>query len=244
MEKLLNFEYNGKKFAIVRPTQEDLMKIDMEHRKAFAEGVRNGLMTQFEAQKRFEKDGVWGKEDEEKMQMLQTEIVTIENELKDKKGPDGRKLAFQLSEKRNSLMELINHKTQLFSGQTAEGYAIENKLVTFAALCTVDKSGKRVFGSKQAFIDNEDHSFTATCYGQASMADYGMNEDDLNPEYLERKWLVENGYIDSDGNFTKQYYNEILEEGGVTKPKKKTAKKKKTTKKKKTSKKKKTAKNK
>jgi len=235
MEKLINFDYNGKKFSIVRPTQEDLMKIDMEHRKAFAEGVRNGLMTQFEAQKRFEKDGVWGSEDEEKMQMLQTEIVTIESELQKAKGADGRKMAFQLAEKRNALMELINHKTQLFSGQTAEGYAIENKTVMFAALCTVDKGGRRVFGDKKTFLDHEDHSFTATCYGKASLADYGMSEEDLNPEYLERKWLVDNGYVEKDGSFTKQYYDEILEEGGIKKKKttkKKSAKKKKTAKKK------------
>jgi len=231
MEKLINFEYKKEKFAIVRPTQDDLMKIDMEYRRAFSDGIRCGLMTQFEAKKRFKKDGVWDDSDEECLQNLQMGIITAENKLKEKTGAEGRKIAFEITEKRNELLELINDKTKLFSSQTAEGYAMENKTVMFASLCTIDNSGRRVFGNKEKFLAHNDHEFTATCFGQASLADYGMTEKDLNPEYAERKWLTDNEYIDDDGNFTEKYYNEILQENNVVQKgknvKKKTTKKRK-----------------
>lgn len=230
MEKLINFDYKKEKFAIVRPTQNELMKIDMEYRRAFSDGIRCGLMTQFEAKKRFKKDGVWGDEEESNLQSLQMDIVTAENKLKEKSGPEGRKIAFEITEKRNQLLELINDKTQLFSSQTAEGYAMENKTVMFASLCTVDSNGRKVFGSKEKFLAHNDHEFTATCFGQASLADYGMTEDDLNPQYSERKWLIDNEYIDGNSNFTEKYYEEIIKENNLDDDKKTTKKKKKKTK--------------
>lgn len=231
MEKLIEFAYKSKEYAIKRPTQEELMEIDMEYRKGFSVAVRNNIMTEFESKKRFEKDDVWGEKNEDEMRKLQLEIVNMELELEKKEGVDGRQIAFDLMDKRNKLIELLQYKTHLFKGQTAEGYASERKTLMFAALCAVEKSGKRVFKSLQDFLDHEDHEFTANCYGQASLADYGMNEEDLNPIHIENKWLKEQGYIKDNGQLSEKYYQETLTEGGIIFEDKK-LKAKKTTKKK------------
>ena len=231
MEKLATFNFKDKDFSIARPTQEELMEIDMEYRKGFSVAIRNNIMTEFESKKRFEKDGIWGETNEDEMRQLQLEIVNMELELEKKDGSDGRTLAFDLMDKRNKLVELLQYKTHLFKGQTAEGYANERKTLMFSALCTMKAKGGRAFKDLQEFLDHEDHEFTANCYGQASLADYGMSEEDLNPVTLENKWLKEQGYVDDKGQLSEKYYTETLTDGGLTvkedKPaKKKTAKKK------------------
>lgn len=210
---LLKFEHDGKKYAILTPTQENLLQMDMQFRQAFSTAVREGLMTEFEAKRVFEKNGTWTDEHDKELSQLQMDIVQLELELeKIEAGKDGREIAFKVMDKRNKLLEMINYKSRLFSAQTVEGYAESIKIATLAYLCSVDQKGKLVFPTKEAFCASSDTELTAICYAKAMMANAGLNEEDLKIKFSEREWLNDQGYVDKEGSFTKKYYDELVDE--------------------------------
>jgi hypothetical protein len=223
-KRVIEFEYEDKKFALVSPTQKDALDMDMAYRRAFSRAVREGLMTEFEAKRTFERNGTWSDKQETEIQQMQMKIVGLEMELDkvDAAGPEGRGLCFQIMETRTKLLELINYKTNLFSKQTAEGYAEAVKLAALAQLCTVDEAGEQVFHTHEMYATYDDDAFAALCYSKAMILHSGLHESDFNFKAPERKWLEEQGYISEDGVFTKQYYAEVLD---VKKAKKKTRKK-------------------
>jgi hypothetical protein len=212
-KQLIDFEYEGKQYRILHPTQEQLMKIDLEHRRAFAEAIRCNLLAEYEAKKMFEEKGIWGEEQEAEIRDLQVEVATNEMQLgKTDDEKEGRKIAIKLVEIRSKLLTLVNEKSKL-SAQTAEGYASEAKNVLFAALCTVDDNCKPVFGDVEAFMQHADHEFTARCFGYALLADVGLKEEDTNIQFTENKWLVTHGYMEEKtSEFTKKYYAEHIGE--------------------------------
>ncbi|RKY43068.1 MAG: hypothetical protein DRP85_00805 [Candidatus Makaraimicrobium thalassicum] len=210
-KKLIEFTYEGKKYFILNPTQDQLLRIDLEYRRAFAEAVRNGIMTELEAKQIFEKTGVWGDEQEQKVRELQVQIVTAELELeKEEDEKKGKELAFKIMQLRNKLLDLITHKTRLFSSQTAEGYADEARTIQFAVECTVDENNQRIFNSRADFVNHPDTTFTATCYGYALLANAGLKEEDTRPDFAERRWLREHGYLNNEDDLTDKYYKEIV----------------------------------
>lgn len=221
-KKLLEFEYDGKNYAIVTPTQDELLELDMASRKAFSHAIREGLMVEFEAKRVFEKNGTWTDEHEKEIASLQMAIVTLEMRLAETNaGADGRELCFKLMEHRNRMMDMINHKARLFSAQTAEGYAEAVKTVALTWMCTVDSDNNRVFKSREDFSDCSDDAFAATCYAKAMIVAAGLQEQNLEFKMPEQEWLKANGYVNETGAFTEAYYREVLgvEEEKVEKPK-------------------------
>lgn len=211
-KKLLSFEYNGKNYAVVAPTQDELLELDMASRKAFSHAIREGLMVEFEAKRVFEKNGTWTDEHEKEIASLQMAIVTLEMRLAETKaGADGRELCFKLMEHRNRMMDMINHKMRLFSAQTAEGYAEAVKTVALTWMCIVDSDNNRVFKSREDFSNCEDDTFAATCYAKAMIVAAGLQEQNLEFKMPEQEWLKENGYVNDAGAFTEAYYREVLD---------------------------------
>lgn len=232
-KKVIEFEYEGKKFALVAPTQKDALEADMAYRRGFSRAVREGLMTEFEARSVFKKNGTWTDKQKTEKHQLQMKIVGLEMELGkiDAEGPKGRELCFEIMEARTKLLELINYETSLFSKQTAEGYGEAVRLAALAQLCTVDENGERVFPNHESYATHHDDAFAALCYTKAMIVNSGLAEEDFTRKTAERTWLEGHGYMSEDGVFTKQYYQEILNvEKKEEKPKKrrkKVAKKKK-----------------
>jgi hypothetical protein len=229
-KKLIEFEHEGKKYYVAAPTQEELLELDMAYRRAFSRAVREGLMTEFEAKRVFDRNGTWTQEHEEEIHRLQMAVVTMELELDkiepdQKDGADGRKLCFDIMETRSKLLDLINHKTRLFSQQTAEGYADAVRVTSLTQLCTRDEAGERVFATPSAFSQRSDDAFAATCYSKAMLASAGLKEKDLEMQIPERTWLEENGYINTAGMFTQKYYEEIIGKEDIEKAEKRAAKK-------------------
>jgi hypothetical protein len=210
---LANFEHEGTKYHIVHPTQDELMSIDLEQRRAFAQAIRSGLLAEFEAKKVLAERGIWGEEQETEIRDLQLRVATLETQLeREEDEKAGKKLAFNLIECRGKLLTLINEKNKL-STQTAEGYASEAKNVLFAALCTLNEDGSKVFKDIEAFMQHPDHQFTAVCFGHTMLADVGLTEEDAKVEFTENKWLESHGYMEKDmPEFTKKYYAEVIEE--------------------------------
>jgi hypothetical protein len=219
-KKLLKFEHDGKNYAMMAPTHEKLLEMDLKFRQAFSEAVRIGLMTEFEAKRIFEKNGTWTSENDKELTELQMAIVHLEMELdKIEDGDAGRLLAFDIMDKRNQLLEMINYKSRLFSAQTVEGYAESIKIATLTYLCTVDEKGELVFPTREAFYDHSDTELAATCYSKAMLVNAGMTEEDLKVEFSERDWLNDKGYVNKEGSFTEKYY-EALVEGSMPKDEK------------------------
>jgi hypothetical protein len=232
-KKVIEFEYKGGKFALVAPTQKDALEMDMAYRRGFSRAVREGLMTEFEAKRTFSNNGTWGEKQENEIKQLQIKVIGLEMDLGkvDQCGPKGRLLCFQIMETRNKLLELINYKTNLFSRQTAEGYAEAVRIAALAQLCTFNESNEQVFPSHEIYATYHDDAFAALCYSKAMLYNSGLTEADVNFKAPERKWLEDNEYISESGVFMKKYYAEILDTDKNGKAKR--ARKKKTKKRKK-----------
>jgi hypothetical protein len=211
-KRLIEFEYDGKKYAIVAPTQQEMLELDLSYRRAFSRAVREGLMTEFEAKRVFEKNGTWSGENEGEISRLQMLVVSLELDLENsgKEGPEGRELCFKIMQTRNELMELLNYKNRLFAAQTAEGHADTVRTAALTQMCTVGDEDKLVFPTRAAFAEHEDDGFSALCYSKAMLVAAGLTTDDIDLKIPERDWLEDRGYLKDTGAFTTKYYNEVL----------------------------------
>ena len=211
-KKLITFDFGQKPFHILAPTQQQLMRIDLEYRCAYSLAIRKGIMTELEAKQKFQEMGVWSEKQEKQLRDFQVQLANLELQLEgctDEK--DGKSLAFEILKTRNAMLDLSGHKTSIFSSQTAEGYATEAKRASLAALCSVDNEMNPVFGTIEAFSQNSNDSLVATCYAQAILADVGLSLEDISKPTMEREWLQSHGYINSaNGELSEKYFKETV----------------------------------
>jgi len=215
---LIEFEHESVKYHIVAPTQEQLLHMDMEYRKAFSKAVREGMMTEFEAKRTFEKNGTWTDEHEKEVTGLQMKIVALELDLeKTKDNKKGREIAFEIMGLRNKLMDLVNYKSRMMSTCTAEGYAETVKMAAFTYQCVMNEAGNLVFPNKKSFCEDADSALADKCFSHALLANMGMTAEDMELKLNEREWLEANGYLGDEGQFTQKYYDELITENEVVK---------------------------
>lgn len=191
MELNINGELTKCRFA--EPNQSQVFELDKFFRRVFAECVREGMMTEAEAAKRYEESGAWTKEDDKKIQNLLEQVslnsvlLTAETELSE----DAATLIEKIQESRNSMLELLSRKTDLFSN-TAEGMANEQRIYKFVTLCLVEEDGMVLFGSDaelEAFSQNNKEDFE-TVMRAAYALTYGVDsEKDITEDYAEVQFL-------------------------------------------------------
>lgn len=181
------------------PTQEEIFKLDLVYRVAFANAMRQGVMCEAEARKVFKESGAWTSEDENKINMLTLKIAQLETIVKaflqgsnpeEKNEDDINNMVTELMTLRNDHLTLIGTRTSLFR-QTAEGAADEQRMHKFVELCCYrSEDEEKLFGSHDEYINflMEQHDAESEIYKQAYMFEYGLPED-ISAGWAEVEWL-------------------------------------------------------
>jgi hypothetical protein len=176
------------------PNQSQIFELDKFYRKIFSECIREGIMTEAEAKKRFAESGAWTKEEETEIQVLIQKLafnsakLGLMKELND----ESSELISSIQEDRSEMFELISRKTELLSN-TAEGMANEQKVFKYIALCLCDKEGLNLFGSEEELekyaSDNSD-DFSVVVQEAYSIV-YGVDySKDLTADWAEVQFLI------------------------------------------------------
>ena len=183
-----------KELCFKNPNQEELLALDLEYRKVFSQCLREGIISEAEAKKIAEKNGVWTREDEKQISTLAFEIGLLESIVRneDKKSTEKQieESIVKLSERRSDLISLINRKVEVVSN-SAEGLASQQRMHKFVQLCCVlSNDTNRLFNdieSYESFAQNEPE-ILSEIYKQAYFHEFG-DPDNLTKEWPEIKYL-------------------------------------------------------
>lgn len=197
------------------PNQSQIFELDKFYRKIFSECIREGIMTEAEAKKRFNESGAWTKDEESQIQILIQKIAFNSANLQSltEINDESTDIITAIQEDRAELFELIGRKTELLSN-TAEGMANEQKVFKYISLCLCSEDGTSLFS------------------GQEELEKYSTENRDDFSEIVQEAYCLVYG-IDNDKDITEdwaevQFLSNISEDKEPKKksPKKKTQKKK------------------
>ena len=191
MDIKLEGKNTGVKFT--EPNQSQIFELDKFYRKIFSECIREGIMTEAEAKKRFASTGAWTTDEEAEIQTLIQKIAYNSAKLLilEEMSPDAGKLIDLIQEDRSSMFELISRKTELLSN-TSEGMANEQKVFKYISLCLCTEDGHRIFDSEESLekyaVDNRDDF--STVVQKAYSLVYGIDsEKDITEDWAEVQFL-------------------------------------------------------
>lgn len=196
--EFISQDRDGKEITVIfkKPTQSQITNADFMFKKAFAEGVRAGLITQAEAVKILKAQGVWGDSQEQEAAELRSKISEIEakfaaNLVSIDEGHGLYSEVKSLREKLASLVSLITSVTE----NTVESYASDVKTKFYVVECCVNKDGNRkLFKSIADFDDKFPDRLTSDCYRKSLVvvieSQMGIDLPDvLSDDNPEDKWL-------------------------------------------------------
>ena len=146
-DKKRTFEVEGKKYAVRVPTVDEIKKANETRAKTFNDALSRGdlLRDQLETELRNRK--LWNDNREQQYQTLRQEV--LDGEYKLQKGGiklnEARSLALEMSQKRDTMVELLSSRTDLDSN-TCEGKADAARFNYLFACCLgYDESGEQFF---------------------------------------------------------------------------------------------------
>ena len=193
MKMSVRFNEKDREFSLGEPSQSQIFELDKFYRKVFSECIREGIMTEAEAKKRFEESGAWTKSDESEIQKLMN-LVAFDSAMLSQRedlDDDTADLIEKIQQNRSNLFELISRKTELLSN-TAEGMSNEQKVFQYMLLCLRDEDGKRVFLSKEEIeeFSKSNPEELSVLAENAYAKVYGIEEDrDITEDWAEVRFM-------------------------------------------------------
>lgn len=181
------------KFA--EPNQSQIFELDKFYRKIFSECIREGIMTEAEAKKRFNESGAWTKDEEGYMTTLMQKIafngakLDVLTEIDD----EATAIIELIQEDRSTLFELIGRKTELLSN-TAEGMANEQKVFKYISLCLCGEDGSILFpghGELEKYATENREDFSDIVQDAYALIYNFDNDKDLTEDWAEVKFLAD-----------------------------------------------------
>lgn len=132
------FEYDGEKYAVRRPTMQELTKANEMRRKTFNEELAAGTMLRDQLDEELRKRKLWSDDREARYQLLRKEVVDGEFALA--KGgislSKAKEVAIDMRRKRSEMVNMLSSRTDLDSN-TCEGKADSVRFNFLFANCLV-----------------------------------------------------------------------------------------------------------
>ena len=198
--EFISQDRDGNDITVVfkKPTQSQITSADFTFKKAFAEGVRAGLITQAEAVKILKAQGVWGDAQEDEAASLRTKITEIETKFNANlvSVDEGKALYDEIKMLRDKLTSLVSLITSV-TENTVESYASDVKTKFYIVECCINKAtNKKLFQSITDFNNQFPDKLTSDCYRKSLIvimeAQIGIElPETLSEDSAEDKWLAE-----------------------------------------------------
>lgn len=194
--------------AVIRPGHKIAQECDMAYNLKISELIRsdtsNGqrLLLRSEVEDHLIKNGVWTHKDALTMEKLGLRIRALE--LMIKKGgiklSEARKLAIEMGDLRNQILELYSKRQQLDSA-TVESFAENYKFGIMMTKCVVyADTGKPFFVNYDDYMEKGDQVAAMDTAKVLAGIVYGL-EKNTKMSLFENKWLKEHHFIDDSGRY-------------------------------------------
>jgi hypothetical protein len=195
------FEVNigGKptKIMLKAPNQAEIFKLDLLHKKIYTELVRNDVMTEAEARRRFKDTGAWTDKHDKEIEQYSFNVASLtlalEAVLQDKKMEDRKnkiaELCEQLAEERGKQIALIREKAEIFSN-TAESLADVQKMHKFVEICAyLAEEDEPLFETRDEYVQftAEEREAASAIFLKSYEFEYG------SPDKISEGWLEVEG---------------------------------------------------
>jgi hypothetical protein len=217
-----------KKFKVVKPTFSVGNRADRIYKKAFAEALRDGILTAFQMREQIDEIEYYSNTNKE-IDTIDNRLAELEIEITEEESYEkGMMMVLEMRELRaRRVLEV--YKINTIYENTAESYAENIRNQYYASELTCKEDGSRVWSSFEDFQNKMTDDLAATSVQQVMLFNAKISNN-YQMDYAENQWLVKKGIINEEGVPIKQ---EKPEEPDKEEPKKVKGKKKRAPKKKK-----------
>lgn len=219
------FEVDGVKYAVRRPTMEELIKANEIRRKTFNEELSAGTLLRDQLEEELRKRKMWSDDREMRYQQLRSEIIDAEYKLA--KGgiklSEAKQIAIEMRKKRQEMVEMLSSRTEL-DANTCEGKADAARFNFLFVNCLVyHDTGEPYFKNGLAeYLLRQDEEVALR--GANEFFYLISDTDDVDARLPENKFLkkfkfVDDEYrlIDKDGRLIDEDGRHIDEDGNFIK---------------------------
>lgn len=184
------FEFNGKKFKVLKPTAYILREAKYRYTKVFTESIRSGYFTKKKMDMVLKEThyNVIQEHVNKRAEILQTYAETQEALNKTSKPEEIEYLAELLTIYRQSLVQEDMSMNNIYSN-TAEQLSEDERINYLTANMVVELDGTKVWESDEAYFSDSNYEFVEFCKYQIICWEYQLdpNWKDGLPEELARK---------------------------------------------------------
>lgn len=195
------FEVDDVKYAVRRPTMQELTKANEMRRKTFNEELAAGTMLRDQLDEELRKRKLWSDDRESRYQILRQEV--IDGEYKLAKGgislSDAKEIAISMRRKRAEMVEMLSSRTDLDSN-TCEGKADSVRFNFLFANCLVYNDTDEQFFKNGLgdYLLNQDSPVAAV--GATEFFYLISDSDDVDSKLAENKFLKKYKFANEDYN--------------------------------------------
>ena len=194
------FEYDGKEYAVTRPSMQQLTKANEIRRKTFNEELSAGTILRDQLDEELRKRKLWSDDREVRYQALRQEVVNLEFELAKGGIPliEAKEKAVDMRRKRAEMVDMLSSRTDLDS-ITCEGKADAVRFNFLFANCLVyNDSGDLYFknGLSDYLLNQGD---PVASMGATEFYYLISDSDDVDSRLPENQFLKKYKFTNEDG---------------------------------------------
>jgi len=193
------FEHEDKKYAVRRPTMQELTKANEMRRKTFNEELSAGTMLRDQLDEELRKRKLWSDDRESRYQTLRQEV--IDGEYKLAKGGislnQAKDIAIDMRRKRADMVDMLSSRTDL-DANTCEGKADSVRFNFLFANCLVyNDTDEQYFknGLGDYLLNQED---AVAAVGATEFFYLISDSDDVDSRLAENKFLKKYKFANDD----------------------------------------------
>jgi hypothetical protein len=191
------FEVNGKKLAVRRPTAHEINESGKIRIREFHAALKAGAMVRAKLDSYLEEMGLWDDTKERQFKTLQTQIRDGEKLLRKGKIPlkRAKEIALEIKKQRRELAELLSIRSEM-ENNTAEGVAQNAAFNYLVSCCLVyNDTGQRFYSSYEEYTERstDEEALTGANHLFFLTNDFAIDQEKKLPE---NKFLIDYGFVD------------------------------------------------
>ena len=194
------FEYDGKEYAVTRPSMQQLTKANEIRRKTFNEELSAGTILRDQLDEELRKRKLWSDDREVRYQALRQEVVNLEFELAKGGIPliEAKEKAVDMRRKRAEMVDMLSSRTDLDS-ITCEGKADAVRFNFLFANCLVynDSGGLYFNNGLSDYLLNQGDPVASM--GATEFYYLISDSDDVDSRLPENQFLKKYKFTNEDG---------------------------------------------
>lgn len=155
MNEVKTFEFEGKSYKIIKPTNKIRRESDSIYAKAYREAIANGMYLEAEIEKILKERNLdkysveeQKRENEKKIEKLLNKLNATDNK------KDGMEIISQIKELRRAFDEIDSARYEL-NAQSANLYAENKRFNFYAYACSSENGGEKIWSSYKEFEEDE-----------------------------------------------------------------------------------------